>query len=1077
MQHVETSLSALEQLRRLPAGLTAHEGFVDVLCALHDGQSATIDGAWGSSCALVAAALAAPAPSTVLVVSPRQHDIDDLCDDLAIFLPQPPERFPAWETAPGEQLVSNEIYRDRIRTLKQLLAPAPPRLIVTSIQSLLQPVPSRQRVADDSLCLVNGQTMDVDQLARWLVERGLARATAGELPGEFSARGGIVDIFAPDWELPVRVELFGDQVESMRQFDPATQRSVSAVDEIEIALFSGNQSEREHFMQFLPSSSWVVLIEPEQIQEEGSRYQRQVVRPDALDTLDATMGRIGQLGHVSTSALAPGGHEATCRLAIQSVERFSGDVARVRDELDQIGEGQQVFLLCQTEAEWQRLQEVFSTTRLAAQGRLQYCVGRLQAGFHLVREAVLVVSGAELFHRAALRRPPRRGASKPIDSFLDLRDGDLVVHLAHGVGRYRGIKLLDGDNQREDHLEVEFHGGTKVYVPASKIELVQKYVGGRKSRPSLAKIGGKTWVRQKLAAEASVTDLAADMLSLQAARAARPGIAFDKDSQWQQEFDASFPYHETPDQEKAMQALKADMGRARPMDRLLCGDVGFGKTELAMRAAFKAVDNGFQVAVLVPTTILAEQHHRTFQERMAEFPFVIAKLSRFCTPREQRDVLDELRRGRIDIVIGTHRLVSRDVEFHNLGLVVIDEEQRFGVEVKERLKALRTEVDVMTMTATPIPRTLHMALVGLRDLSNLETPPEGRMAVETRVLRWNETLIREAVLRELARGGQIYFVHNRIEDIDAIAHRLKRIVPEARLGIGHGKMPEGQLEQVMVDFVSGRFDLLLATTIVESGLDIPIANTMFIDDADRYGLADLHQLRGRVGRYKHRAYCFLLIAPRQHVTPNAARRLRAIEEFSDMGAGFAIAMRDLEFRGAGNVLGTEQSGHIAAVGYELYCQLLEAAVRRLKNLPPKQSIDVSVDLPGPAYFPPDYVPNQRMKIDLYRRLARIAGEDELEQLRVELIARFGPPPLAAARMLAHANLRIDAAVWQINAVHMEDHYLVFTYTDRARIEQLSRYQQGRMRIVDQRSAYLPLPKGITNCDEILQQAKSVLRPI
>jgi transcription-repair coupling factor (superfamily II helicase) len=399
------------------------------------------------------------------------------------------------------------------------------------------------------------------------------------------------------------------------------------------------------------------------------------------------------------------------------------------------------------------------------------------------------------------------------------------------------------------------------------------------------------------------------------------------------------------------------------------------------------------------------------------------------------------------------------------------------VEVKERLKALRTEVDVLTMTATPIPRTLHMALVGLRDISNLETPPEDRMAVETRVLRWNETLIREAVLRELARSGQIYFVHNRIEDIHAVAHRLKRVVPEARLGIGHGKMPEGQLEQVMVDFVAGRFDLLLATTIVESGLDIPNANTMFIDDADRYGLADLHQLRGRVGRYKHRAYCYLLIAPRQHVTPNAARRLRAIEEFSDMGAGFAIAMRDLEFRGAGNVLGTEQSGHIAAVGYELYCQLLEAAVRRLKNLPPKQSIDVTIDLPGPAYLPPDYVPNQRMKIDLYRRLARIAAEEELEQLRAELIDRFGPPPRAAARMLALAALRIDAAVWQINSVHMEDHYLVFEYTDRARIEQLSRYSHARLRIVDQRSAYLPMPKGITDCDEILQQAKSVLRPI
>jgi transcription-repair coupling factor (superfamily II helicase) len=567
------------------------------------------------------------------------------------------------------------------------------------------------------------------------------------------------------------------------------------------------------------------------------------------------------------------------------------------------------------------------------------------------------------------------------------------------------------------------------------------------------------------------------MLQMQAERRARPGIAFAVESDWQNEFDASFPYPETPDQLSAIASIKKDMETPRPMDRLLCGDVGFGKTEVAMRAAFKAVDNGFQVALLAPTTVLVEQHFHTFRERMAEFPFDIARLSRFCSPKEQREILKRLAAGQIDIVIGTHRLASQDVHFYNLGLVIIDEEQRFGVEVKERLKAFRSTVDVLTLSATPIPRTLHMSLVGVRDISNLETPPEDRIATETRVTRFNPELIRHAVLRELNRDGQIFFVHNRVEDIRVLEQKLRMTVPEASIRVGHGQMPEAELEEVMVDFVEGKFDLLLATTIVESGLDIPNANTIFIDEADRYGLADLHQLRGRVGRYKHRAYCYLLIDPGKNVTPNAARRLRAIEEFSDMGAGFAIAMRDLEIRGAGNLLGTQQSGHIAAVGYELYCQLLENAVRRLKQMPPRLSVDVEIALPGEVFLPSDYVPDLRLKIDLYRKMSRITSPDDLREFRDELADRFGPPPEPVRRMLAREELKMEAAIWQIGEIYLEDSYLVFRYTDRARIEQLARAQKGRLRVVDQQSAYLPLPKGIDHPpDALLEAAKSVLRP-
>ncbi len=554
----------------------------------------------------------------------------------------------------------------------------------------------------------------------------------------------------------------------------------------------------------------------------------------------------------------------------------------------------------------------------------------------------------------------------------------------------------------------------------------------------------------------------------------RPGIAFRQDSEWQREFDASFPYQETPDQLSAWNAIGQDMGTARPMDRLLCGDVGFGKTEIAMRAAFKAVESGYQVAVLAPTTILVEQHYHTFRERMAEFPFSIAKLSRFCTAAEQRETVQGLAEGRVDIVIGTHRLASKDVSFFNLGVVMIDEEQRFGVEVKERLKTLKATVDVLTLSATPIPRTLHMSLVGVRDICNLETPPEDRIAVETRVTRFDEELIRHAVLRELNRGGQIFFVHNRVNDIHVVEQKLKRIVPEATVKIGHGQMSESELEKVMVGFVSHEFDLLLATTIVESGLDIPNANTIFIDEADRYGLADLHQLRGRVGRYKHRSYCYLLVDPHKHISPNASKRLRAIEEFSSMGAGFAIAMRDLEIRGAGNLLGTQQSGHIATVGYELYCQILENEVRRLKQMPPKISIDVDIDLPGEAYLPNQYVPDKRIKIDLYRRLTRIASFDQLGEIQGELEDRFGALPSAVQRMLSLAELRLHAAVWQVQSIHKEGRYLVFTYTNRGRIEQLAKSCSGKMRVVDEKSAYVTLAKGVEDPNHILLAAKSVL---
>ena len=1078
-QTLPALLNETEKLRELSCYLTTQKKFRHVVTTLETGGVATFDGVWGSSCALVAAELLRHKDklnrAPLVVVFPTAASVDAFCDDFVLFSNTVPEVFPALLAEPGDLVVADEFEGERLRVLKRAMCNDLPALLVMNIQSLLQPVPSHDWVANQTRTLHIGDSRPIEPFLEWLVGNGFQNTSAVELPGEFSIRGGILDLFAPDWVQPVRVEFFDNEITSLRQFDVPTQRSTKNLEEIDVTAIGSGATEREHFTAFLPHNSWFALVEFEQIQTEGTKYLERLERPQNQYSVSANWERLSEFSHVSMSNLSHGVAENSCHLPIESIERFSGDMDKVRGELDTFTDASEVYIVCQTEGEVARLQEIFGETSVANQEKLHFTVGRLQAGFRLVPNKVVLISGSELFHRTEVRRPSNRRLGKKIDNFLDLRKGDLVVHLSHGIGRYRGLRLLDKERVVEEHLEIEFYGGTKIYVPSSKIDLVQKYIGSSRSRPSLAHIGGRTWTRQKETAQQAAVDLAAEMLEVQASRASRPGIAFTCETHWQQEFDAVFPYEETPDQWTALRDIRRDMVRSQPMDRLLCGDVGFGKTELAIRAAFTAIDNGYQVALLVPTTILAEQHYRTFQQRMSEFPCEIARLSRFCSSRQQRETLQRLRDGQIDIVVGTHRLASKDVEFQNLGMVVIDEEQRFGVEVKERLKTLRTTVDILTMTATPIPRTLHMSLVGVRDISNLTTPPEDRIAVETRVTRFNSEMIRHAVLRELNRGGQIYFVHNRVGDIQNLAMKLRQIVPEARLQIGHGQMPESQLEQVMIDFVDHKFDLLLATTIVESGLDIPNANTIFIDESDRYGLADLHQLRGRVGRYKHRAYCYLLIDPAKNVTPQAARRLRAIEEFSDMGAGFAIAMRDLEIRGAGNILGTQQSGHIAAVGYELYCELLENAIRRLQHKPPKMNIDVTIDLHGEAYVPNNYVLDMRTKIDLYRRISRIANDDDLTQLGEELHDRFGQPPKPVLRLLELQALRIDSAVWQIISVRIEDNYLVYTYTDRARAEQLVSMSAGRLRIVDSDSLYQTLPRERMVPDEVIAESRAALR--
>jgi transcription-repair coupling factor (superfamily II helicase) len=1077
---VPATTAVLARLQDLTTVLQQAEGFATVLAALGQGRSATIDGAWGSSAAVAVAALATQTPRTLLVVIAHPRDLDGWTGDLTSFSAHAPVLFPAWDNRPDDP--TDEIASQRLRILKQLESEQPPRLMLATFPALMQPVPDRVQLAANRRLVRAGDSCDLEELTAWMVAHGYTSTEAVELPGEFSRRGGILDVFSPDASAPYRLEFFGDDVESVRLFSPGTQRSLGAVPTAELTgtlTVAGPDEEPApapltgHLADYLPADAWIALVETAELHDQGTQYLQRMSDTTGMFSVPGVFEQLLRFPSVKIAALPSPTVEEACHLRVESVERLSGDVSRVRDELDAIAVQDHVLIACHNDAECKRLGEVLAAGKLAQSDRLRLVVGRVRAGFRLVEAGVVVLGGQDLFHREEVRQvqPRRLLESRAIDSFLDLEEGDLVVHVSHGIARYRGMQMLDkasgdgvprtGSRQGEEHLILEFRDNVRIYVPASKIDLVQKYVGGSKTEPELSKYGGVAWQRRKAKVEEAVLDLASDMIALQALREAQPGTAYPPDSEWQAEFEESFPYQETPDQLTGMAEIKSDMQRTRPMDRLVCGDVGYGKTELAIRAAFKAIDNGQQVAMLVPTTILAEQHYRTFSQRLAEYPFVVECLSRFRSGAEQKRILERLAAGSVDVVIGTHRLVSKDVHFKDLGLVIIDEEQRFGVEHKERLKRLRQTVDVLTLTATPIPRTLHLSLLGIRDISNLETPPPDRLAIETRICRFDKQLIRHAVLRELNRDGQVYFVHNRVHDIGAVAEKVRSIVPEARVVIGHGQMSEHELEQAMLRFVRRDADILVATTIIESGLDIPNANTIFINQADNYGLADLHQLRGRVGRYRHRAYAYLLLDGDRMVSPNAARRLKAIEEFTDLGAGFKIALRDLEIRGAGNILGTQQSGHIAAVGYEMYCQLLENAVRQMKQQPLRTPLEVTVDLPLTAYFPHDFIPGQRLRIEAYRRLARVRKLERLDDFRQELRDRYGPLPEQAEWLLRLARLRLLAARWKVATIHIERPAegvarptdVVLGYRSRRRIEVLAARSNGRLRVVDASTAY------------------------
>jgi transcription-repair coupling factor (superfamily II helicase) len=933
------------------------------------------------------------------------------------------------------------------------------------------------------MTLQPGAGVQLKSLLEAWIGSGYEPAVLVEEPGTFSHRGGILDIWPVNTSQPLRLELFGDDIESIREFDPVTQRSANSIqsvlipparevltpieplklnlancrpevrDEIERDLERIGQGEAIPALEFYAAAlaqstifdylnGLMVLDEPETIQQAFQSFI------DEAGSLRTQMEQHGELPADFSKALPSSGELTTLfeRLAWRlDLDWKDGDAdwqdaflpadaygGRIRQvvEFARTGAANGDRIVLVTE-QARRLAELSDTPVLEdlaeppPPGSISLLKGSPGEGLLLPAARLTLLTDLEIFGWAKPRRMVRT-RPVPRDNFLsDIVAGDFVVHIEHGIGRFAGLQGVTVDFREKEYAVVEYAENDRLFVPTDQLDRLSKYVGVSDAPPVLHRLGSGDWLRAKARAKAAAENVARDLLALYAAREAKPGHSFGFDAPWQAELEASFPYVETPDQLQAIDEVKQDMEKMRPMDRLLCGDVGYGKTEVALRAAFKAAMDGKQVAVLVPTTILAQQHFNTFKERLQSFPTQVEMLSRFCTPKEKSRVLEGLRSGSVDICIGTHRLVQKDVAFKDLGLVVIDEEQRFGVAHKERLKQLRKEVDVLTMTATPIPRTLYMSLAGVRDMSTMETPPEDRLPIRTIVAGYEDELVRGAILRELDRGGQVYYVHNRVRTIALAAKRLSELVPEARLVVGHGQMPEDQLEKVMLDFGAGRADVLVCSTIIESGLDIPNVNTIIVNNADHFGLAQLYQLRGRVGRGANRAYAYFLTARGKSLAETAEKRLRAIFEASELGSGFRIARRDLEIRGAGNLLGTEQSGHVAAVGLDLYGRLLADAVQELRGQPAApRSPDVHIDLPLIANIPPDYVRDDRLRLNMYQRLAATSNQEDVDRLVQEIRDRFGPLPQATVNLALVLRFKLLAGKAGLRTVEHRDGKMV-----------------------------------------------------
>lgn len=989
--------------------------------------------------------------SPIWVISPTVRRQELFFESLSIwnsnaaFLPE--AEFAAVENV----LPDPEIAAERLALFSQIEKGSASELIVTTRAAIEQPAPRRGKLRSASLEIRHGASLRMADLLKALSSAGYERVVQVTTRGQFAVRGGIVDTFSWQTALPLRIEFFGDEIESLREFDLDTQTSVRRCEHASILLSAADDT-GGRVRDYIAENALVIELEPAESADSG-------VRPH-IQISESWNGGVPEEDFSAAFVECDVGEFAVGDFILAETKR-ARFIARLKKWR---GEQATVAIYFQTEGEIERFREILPSDALADINLLE---GTLSRGFCFPAGNLVILSANELLGRfpihgrRQLRRAERRNRAQ-ID-FSELNEGELVVHLEHGIGRFLGLiemssatlagqvhrspgekltsKALAPQKSGQEVLVLEFAEEAKLYVPLEQAYLVSRYVGVGKKSPALSSLADAKWSRAKKNATASIFDYAGKMLALQAKRQTHPGHAFGADTKWQAEFEHSFPYRETPDQLTAIIDTKADMERPQPMDRLICGDVGFGKTEVAIRAAFKAVMDGKQVAVLAPTTVLAQQHFETFRQRMLDYPIRIEMLSRFRSPAEQKKVLQLLREGGVDIVIGTHRLISGDVAFKDLGLVVIDEEQRFGVLHKEKFKELFKLVDVLTLSATPIPRTLYLSLVGVKDMSTIETPPQNRLPVETVVCGYDERIIRDAINRELERQGQVFFLHNRVQTIEKIRDRIADLCPNARVEFGHGQMDSDELEAVMHRFVGGKIDVLVCTTIIESGLDIPNANTIIIDRADRFGLADLYQLRGRVGRAEHKAYAYLLL-PRELMMVGAARkRISAIKQYSSLGAGFRVAMRDLEIRGAGSILGTAQSGHIMAVGFDLYCQLLKQAVAQIKGQKARWRLEVDLRLDFvatneaefvrgagrvSAFLPRGYISDTTLRIQAYRRIAEVTTVEQLERLIKEWRDRFGPFPEAVENLITFTRIKLAAAAAEITRVETREDKLMLT---------------------------------------------------
>ena len=1034
---------------------------------------------------VIAAAAKRLSDGTVLVVLPTDAEIDNAVGDICFFLgvlegsadtvvSQQVLPFPSTQVDPYRGFQPHlKVASARARVL-HALASGSARVVVASAAALLTKLPDPASVLLSSCEIKPGVDLDPHELANTLVLGGYEPADPVDAHGEFARRGGIFDVFPAGEELPIRIEFVGDTVESVRRFDPGTQRSVETLDRFGIVpvreaqpeLLRGLAPLHANLFQFLRTrDAEVWLAEPTDVENHIKAAWEQIntsyadaverhrggpePRPPAELLLTAQELQSELLNATIAEELAIG-DDATGGTAASSqpTATFHGRIPDwVADVKNAQTNDEYVVFVAGSHGRAERTVELLKDYDVRAvmasdagdvvRGAVLVAEGWLSKGFRLRPAALVVYAETDVFDEE--RRKTGAGKKRSVSAaFLsDLRDlkvGDLIVHVDHGIGQFVGLKQISigGGDVVQEFLELRYHADAKLFVPVERLDLIQKYTGG--SKPPLDRLGGTTWERAKTKVKKAMRDMAEELLKLYAARKAVPGHAFGPDTHWQEEFEDAFEFDLTPDQSTAIAEIKRDMETPTPMDRLLCGDVGYGKTEVAMRAAFKAVMDGKQVAFLAPTTVLAAQHLKTLRDRFAAFPAKIDMISRFRTRQEIKEALDQLASGRLDVIVGTHRLLSKDVIFKDLGLLVVDEEQRFGVAHKERIKQMRKKVDVLTMTATPIPRTLNMSLVGIRDMSVIETAPKDRLAIQTNVVKFDSNVIVRAVRQEIERGGQVFFVHNRVESIYSMGNLLQRLVPDARLVIGHGQMAEDALERAMLDFMAHKFDILLATTIVENGLDIPNANTIVINRADRYGLSQLYQLRGRVGRSDRAAYAYLLIPPEEALSPVARKRLTAIKEFSELGSGFRVAALDLEIRGAGNLLGGEQSGTIDAVGFEMYMKLLEETIRELKGEDLEDDLRATVNLKVDFRLDEDYVPDMNQRLMIYRRIAGARSEDEIGRIVDEVRDRYGPTPTAVLNLADFARIRVLADGLGVETIDRADSTVVMKFRQKAKVD-------------------------------------------